>query len=65
MNNKASGGDKIITFLRRAGDVCEDVTKGLLTCVAFAGMATIVFRLGTDLRVNNNKKKMKKGGSYE
>lgn len=57
------GGDKLITRLRSVGDVLEGTVVGLLTIAAIVEVTVIGIRLGTDLRISSNKRKMKGGKS--
>ena len=66
MNKKVErklGGDKLITHLRDIGDVLEGTVIGLLTIASIVEVAVIGVRLSTDLRIQYNKQKMKKGGN--
>lgn len=66
MNKKVErkpGGDKLITLLRDIGDVLEGTVIGLLTIASIVEVAVIGVRLSTDLRIQYNKQKMKKGGN--
>lgn len=56
-------GDKLITHLRDIGDVLEGTVIGLLTIASIVEVAVIGVRLSTDLRIQYNKQKMKKGGN--
>lgn len=65
MNNnerRKSRGDKVITWLRKAGDVAELTTISLLTGSAIGVVVTVGIRLCTDGRISYNKRKMKRGG---
>lgn len=65
MNNnerRKPGGDKVITWLRKAGDVAELTTISLLTGSAIGVVVTVGIRLYTDGRISYNKRKMKRGG---
>lgn len=65
MNNnerRKPGGDKVITWLRKAGDVAELTTISLLTGSVIGLVVTVSIRLCTDGRISYNKRKMKRGG---